>query len=182
MKKIILFFFAIFYFNNVYADTCDYSWKINDRNGVTFTFKNATENVARITGFEIFTKDMKLMKQEDWSYILRDEYTGSLIPLYIQPFSTGTLERFNWNLMLDLAQKARISCSSLTKEEYLNEVKQLKAKKKIVTVNDLLEQQKKKKSKQSGSGSLNDLLEQQKKKKSKQSGSRSLLEKLLKRD
>ena len=119
MKKIILFFFAIFYFNNLYADTCNFSWKVNkEEYSADFTFENPTGNIAKITGFKIYTKDKKIM----WEREFIDNRTGKIVPLYVQPFSKGYTNHGNLNLMWDLAQSASIVCKSLTRDEYTKEV------------------------------------------------------------
>tara|TARA_B100000989_G_scaffold267483_1_gene221603 strand:+ start:591 stop:1697 length:1107 start_codon:yes stop_codon:yes gene_type:complete len=143
MKKIILFFFAIFYFNNLYADTCNFSWKVNKKEySADFTFENPTGNIAKITGFKIYTKDKKIM----WEREFIDNRTGKIVPLYVQPFSKGYTNHGNLNLMWDLAQSASILCKSLTRDEYTKEVNQRKANKRPgVTAYDLLEWDKQKK-------------------------------------
>ena len=103
-----------------FANPCgDWSWRPNENlNAAFFTIENKSDYVAKITAATIKTKDSKIM--------YRDEF---IWPIYVKPFTKKEFRVKHESLMWDLAQKASLSCTSLTIAMYELETKPKKKKK-----------------------------------------------------
>ena len=123
MKKLLIILVALLWCNVGFANPCaDWSWKIDDlgkKDFATFTIKNKSDYVAKITSATILTKDSKTMLTETFTW-----------PIYVKPFNERTFYVSDSNLLWEIAGKAYISCTSLTFAMYLWETKAKEKKKK----------------------------------------------------